>query len=125
MIGERVLRPAAVIVAKGGSVEQLPSSSVADSVIPPGAMKVPENAVSSLDVLNDTYPEAQSTTFGRQLGNDKKHSGVYEGVSEQEGVTQIRRGHPAGGGDSAKSQQGGPSGKGTKLNTSILPSKSK
>jgi molecular chaperone GrpE len=125
MIGERVLRPAAVIVAKGGSVEQLPSSSVADSVIPPGAMKVPENAVSSLDVLNDPYPEAQSTTFGRQLGNDKKHSGVYEGVSEQEGVTQIRRGHPAGGGDSAKSQQGGPSGKGTKLNTSILPSKSK
>jgi molecular chaperone GrpE len=125
MIGERVLRPAAVIVAKGGSVEQMPSTSRTDAAIPPGAMKVPENAVSSLDVLNDTYPEAQSTTFGRQLGNDKKHSGVYEEVSEQEGVTQFRRSHPTGGGDSAKSQQGGPSGKGTKLNEAILPSKSK
>lgn len=125
MIGERVLRPAAVIVAKGGSVEQLPSTSLNDSAIPPGAMKVPENAVSSLDVLNDTYPEAQSTTFGRQLGNDKKHSGVYEEVSDQEGVTQFRRSHPAGGGDLAKSQQGAPSGKGTKLNKAILPSKSK
>jgi molecular chaperone GrpE len=125
MIGERVLRPAAVIVAKGGSVEQQPAKSHADSAIPPGAMKVPDNAISSLDVRNDTYQETKSTAFGRQLGNDKKHSGVYEGASEQEGVAQFRRSISVGVGDSAKSQQGGAGGKGTNLNTPILSPKSK
>jgi molecular chaperone GrpE len=117
MIGERVLRPAAVIVAKGGSVEQPSSSSLpSEAAIPLGAMKVPDDAISSLDVRNN-HQEAKSTAFGRQLGK--------EGASEQEGVAQLRRNISVGGGDSSKSQQGGASGKGTILNTPILSPKSK
>lgn len=48
MIGERVLRPAAVIVAKGGSIAEQPIKGGGDSeTIPPGAMRVPNDAVSS------------------------------------------------------------------------------
>jgi molecular chaperone GrpE len=48
MIGDRILRPAAVIVAKGGGVvEQPKSDSDAGEVIPPGAMRVPTEGVSS------------------------------------------------------------------------------
>ncbi len=125
MIGERVLRPAAVIVAKGGSMEK-PSSLLAETDIPPGAMKVPDDAVSSLDVRNNIQQEAQSTTFGRQLGNDRKHSGGYKGASEQESVAQFRRGQSGSNrGESSKSQQGAPGGKSTILNTPILTPKSK
>ncbi len=47
MIGDRVLRPAAVIVAKGGSAEQSPRGGEGEEPIPPGAMRVPNDAVSS------------------------------------------------------------------------------
>jgi molecular chaperone GrpE len=49
MIGDRVLRPAAVIVAKGGGqVEQAQQrTSESEGAVPPGAMRVPEDAVSS------------------------------------------------------------------------------
>lgn len=59
MIDERVLRPAAVIVAKGGSGNEKPSgnnnngnnnaqpSTTSETKIPVGAMKVPEDAISS------------------------------------------------------------------------------
>jgi molecular chaperone GrpE len=46
MIGERVLRPAAVIVAKGGGVVEQPKRSGEES-LPSGAMRVPNDAVSS------------------------------------------------------------------------------
>ena len=47
MIGDRVLRPAAVIVAKGGAVAEQPRASEPEETIPPGAMRVPDDAVSS------------------------------------------------------------------------------
>jgi molecular chaperone GrpE len=54
MIGDRVLRPAAVIVAKGGTVEAQPKNSgnEGEESIPPGAMRVPNDAVSSASSLH-------------------------------------------------------------------------
>jgi molecular chaperone GrpE len=51
MIGDRVLRPAAVIVAKGGGPQEQPRqpdrAEMVEEPLPPGAMRVPETAVSS------------------------------------------------------------------------------
>ncbi len=49
MIGDRVLRPAAVIVAKGGGVVEQPKSggNEGGETLPPGAMRVPNDAMSS------------------------------------------------------------------------------
>ncbi len=52
MIGDRVLRPAAVIVAKGGGVSEQTRGSDNEPSIPPGAMRVPNDAVSSSSVRN-------------------------------------------------------------------------
>ncbi|MEJ2123873.1 MAG: nucleotide exchange factor GrpE [Alphaproteobacteria bacterium] len=130
MIGERVLRPAAVIVAKGGVVEQPSSSSsskspASDAVIPPGAMKVPDDAISSLDVRSPAPRQEAPTVFGRQLGNEKRQSGAFEGASGQEAVAPFRRSHPTGG-DGARAQQGAhSSSKAAKINRPIISPKSK
>jgi molecular chaperone GrpE len=47
MIGDRVLRPAAVIVAKGGGVVEQPKSGGEGESVPPGAMRVPNEAAQS------------------------------------------------------------------------------
>lgn len=49
MIGDRILRPAAVIVAKGGGVVEQAKSGGGEGgdIVPPGAMRVPNEGVSS------------------------------------------------------------------------------
>ena len=100
MIGERVLRPAAVIVAKGGESSNKSSGSKPpkqdEDSIPPGAMKVPEDVASSRDSQEDQQPasgtrrDPQESVLGREFQSDRRRgsSGPQAG---DERVTQFRR----------------------------------
>jgi molecular chaperone GrpE len=96
MIDERVLRPAAVIVAKGSQGID-PSKSYegpkADEPLPPGAMKVPDEVVTSspeLDPLSQTRggrPDVQQNVLGRDYQAERRRQ---QGGEEQR-VTNFRR----------------------------------
>lgn len=121
MIGERVLRPAAVIVAKGGTVEQMPKPSAdgAPDNIPLGAMKIPDDAVSSASTAIEPAHvpgrvDVQQTVFGRHLSGEKRRSSLADDALADERVANFRRARPAnnggaGGGnhDAGRHQQGG------------------
>lgn len=124
MIGERVLRPAAVIVAKGGTVEQ-PKASGGDGIpdhIPLGAMKIPDDAVSSSSVSLPIEPthvsghvDMQQTVFGRHLSGDKRRVSLADDALAEERVANFRRARPAnsgGGGHPDAGRQHHPGGGG-------------
>lgn len=99
MIGERVLRPAAVIVAKGGEGSEKPKASPAqtdeEEPIPPGAMKVPEGVASSRlspDVLSskNKHSETQESVLGREFQAERRRSSPGSAGAEER-VTQFRR----------------------------------
>ena len=95
MIGDRVLRPAAVIVAKGGGAAEQTRGSDGEGSIPPGAMRVPDDAVSSSlarqsgpggpDARNRTHkpdePQASWTPDERvaQFRRARQQGGAFEG----------------------------------------------
>lgn len=118
MIGERVLRPAAVIVAKGGMVEQPKAGGdgVPDS-LPLGAMKIPDDAVSSAIEPAHVSGRAdmQQTVFGRHLSGDKRRSSLADDALGEERVANFRRSRPNnGGGGGQERHQGGGGGGGHK-----------
>lgn len=123
MIGERVLRPAAVIVAKGGGAYEpatTPLTGTGGGSIPLGAMKVPDDAISSLDVAGPRS-EPQQTVFGRQLAGEKRRSGLYDEPPHQERVAPFRRApRPA---EPQRPQQSGQMNKPSSLNKPIINSK--
>jgi molecular chaperone GrpE len=85
MIDERVLRPAAVIVAKGGgAVDQMPKPA-AEIIpdIPLGAMKIPTEVVSSAGMEPAAHYDPAATVFGRQLGGGRRTSIADEAVGER------------------------------------------
>jgi molecular chaperone GrpE len=105
MIGDRVLRPAAVIVAKGGMVEQ-PRSGESD-VIPPGAMRVPSDAVSSSSFHQGAGGETEFLArTGRAAADEawrqKQNEGQSQNPSQEnrpdERVAPMRRQRQGGGG---------------------------
>ena len=104
MIGERVLRPAAVIVAKEPPPAEKPSGSSQgnaadeDDVIPPGAMKVPE----PMDSAQGAPPtgdrsgsrgvrvDVQSNALGRDFPADRRRPNPSQ-ASNEDRVAQMRR----------------------------------
>jgi molecular chaperone GrpE len=100
MIGERVLRPAAVIVAKGGQGSDASKNggkagkSDKDEPIPPGAMKIPENVVSTDRTAGESagdsgHPDMQQPVLGREFqGRRRQNAASTEGA---ERVAQFRR----------------------------------
>lgn len=102
MIGERVLRPAAVIVAKGGGAAEQPRRSESEEAIPTGAMRVPNDAVSS----SSTPPRGNAgeaeffARTGRMSADESWRPNVNEGQEprQEERVAPIRRPHRTGGG---------------------------
>lgn len=79
MIDERVLRPAAVIVAKGSIRPEPPMSpghQTGGDPVPPGAMKVPGDVVFSASARPPAPPKAprpdvQQTVLGREFHGDQ------------------------------------------------------
>lgn len=102
MIDERVLRPAAVIVAKGSVRPEPPASSghhAGGDQVPPGAMKVPDEVISS-SLARDTAqqkparPDVQQTVLGREFHNDpppERRRQNTSGAGAEERVAQFRR----------------------------------
>ncbi len=94
MIGERVLRPAAVIVAKGGEAtdrSQEPGSGHEKAPIPPGAMKVPEDVASS-SPAPDLEPRSESRAGGgNALGRDFQTERRRPSTGSDERAAQFRR----------------------------------
>jgi molecular chaperone GrpE len=107
MIGERVLRPAAVIVAKGGSIGEAPKGGGEDGDIPPGAMRVPGEAVSSAAGDEGQHDEA---SFLARIGGLKTEEPVRtsrsadDPVWADERITRLRRPKPAGSGGRQQTQ---------------------
>ncbi len=112
MIGERVLRPAAVIVAKGGSAVEQPQKAggeggASQETIPLGAMKIPDNAVSSAsEAALRGQLDVQQTVFGRHLSNEKRRPSLKSEALTEERVAQFRRGARQGGGGGGASHEG-------------------
>lgn len=104
MIGERVLRPAAVIVAKGGTATEQPQKSGGEAesgpeTIPLGAMKIPDDAVSSAsEAAIRGQLDTQQTVFGRHLSNEKRRPSLQSEALTDERVAQFRRNARQGGG---------------------------
>jgi molecular chaperone GrpE len=101
MIGERVLRPAAVIVAKESQASTPPSGSSdasadEDEIIPPGAMKVPEDIEAQADLSASQHGarvrvDVQQSVLGsRELQGDRRRAGAGGGGASGE-PTQFRR----------------------------------
>jgi molecular chaperone GrpE len=94
MIDERVLRPAAVIVAKGTVRPEPPASSGPQSggdPVPPGAMKVPDDVVSS---AREKRPDVQQTVLGREFHAEQppeRRRQASGGSGGDERVAQFRR----------------------------------
>jgi molecular chaperone GrpE len=100
MIGERVLRPAAVIVAKGGQGSDASKNSGKseksdkDEPIPPGAMKIPESVVlpegaAGEPVGDSAHPDMQQPVLGREFqGRRRQSASAAEGA---ERVAPFRR----------------------------------
>jgi len=77
MIDERVLRPAAVIVAKGGLTSETPKPSLEkkDEPVPPGAMKVPDDVVTSPmggPSAKPPRPDVQQNVLGREMAEQRR-----------------------------------------------------
>jgi len=105
MIGERVLRPAAVIVSKESTGTEKASDetpSEQDEIeeqVPPGAMKVPEGVESvsaEVNRMNDTPPprnarvDVQQNVLGRDFQKDRRRQNA--GTAENDDrVAQFRR----------------------------------
>lgn len=125
MIGDRVLRPAAVIVAKGGQVEQPQRAEPAEDIVPPGAMRVPEGAVSSSTAPRQPGPggqgqQQQQQTRPRQQGPDDQGSWAGD-----ERVAPFRRGRPGAPGGAEPPRQGqqpgqGPGGRSSTLHKPVI-----
>ena len=103
MIDERVLRPAAVIVAKGSvrpepPMQSEPPQSGSDPV-PPGAMRVPDDVVSSASnsardgaAPKSPRPDVQQTVLGREFqGEADRRRQASSGQTAEERVAQFRR----------------------------------
>jgi molecular chaperone GrpE len=119
MIGDRILRPAAVIVAKGGNmVEQVQRPAPADEPLPPGAMRVPNDAVSSSGPhVDENDPSARSRPGGMNDQDARRGPGGGERQENDERVATFRRarqhnagGNGGGGYDNQRQQGGGGSG---------------
>lgn len=131
MIGERVLRPAAVIVAKGGgAVEQAPKAGGGEAPpkedsIPLGAMRIPDDAVSSAsEAAFRSQLDMQQTVFGRSLSNDKRRPSLAADALSEERVAHFKRGRQGGGGGGgheAPRQQSAPAHKPTSLVKPVIP----
>lgn len=106
MIDERVLRPAAVIVAKGSVRAEPPvppsSQQSGGDMVPPGAMKVPDGVVSSSSARETQQqqprtgrPDVQQTVLGRdhypEQQSERRRQGPGQG---DERVSQFRRPRP-------------------------------
>lgn len=120
MIDERVLRPAAVIVAKGGgAIDQMPKPAVeAIPDIPLGAMKIPAEVVSS-SAMEPPHFDPSATVFGRQLGTGRRNSIADEAVNEHRAPPPPqRRPRPNSGGQEARPQGG--AAKSTSLHKPII-----
>ncbi len=94
MIGERVLRPAAVIVAKGSETSEKPKPPAKDDdkdePVPPGAMKVPEELASSPEPQQQEAqpprsgrPDVQHNVLGREFQAERRRQGQQPGGSEE------------------------------------------
>ena len=95
MIGDRVLRPAAVPVAKGGGVaEQIRGGGEGEGPIPPGAMRVPNDAVSS--------SSARQAERERRA-EESRHHREEPSWSADERVAQFRRARQAAGNGASSS----------------------
>jgi molecular chaperone GrpE (heat shock protein) len=100
MIGDRVLRPAAVIVAKGGAVAEPQQQRASDKeeTLPPGAMRVPNDAVSS-GSGQQRGGETEAQFRARQQGGnpqDPRRPGNEQAPDER--VASFRRARQAGAG---------------------------
>ncbi len=103
MIDERVLRPAAVIVAKGSVRPEPPTPSgppPGGDKVPPGAMKVPDDVVSSSAARDEAQqkpprPDVQQTVLGRDFQTDQPpergRRQNASGASAEERVAPFRR----------------------------------
>ena len=104
MIDERVLRPAAVIVAKGSIRPEPPASSGHQTGggdhVPPGAMKVPDDVVSSSSARETAHqprparPDVQQTVLGREFHPNQppeRRRQNTSGASAEERVAPFRR----------------------------------
>lgn len=119
MIAERVLRPAAVIVAKGGTSTDVavPNKEVEDpNRLPPGATKVPEEVQAEQEMAAEgefaSMPKAANRVEGRAASGRefqverKRPSAPPGGLDER--VSQIRRQpppRPAGSVEAPRNQQ--------------------
>ncbi len=98
MIDERILRPAAVIVAKGSKASEAPEPSAApgnEEPIPPGAMKVPSDAVSSSSSsetlqTRGSRPDVQQNVLGREFQAERRRQ-TAANPGGDERVAQFRR----------------------------------
>jgi molecular chaperone GrpE len=97
MIGDRVLRPAAVIVAKGGGVAEQTrgGGSEGEEPIPPGAMRVPNDAVSS--------SSARQAERERRAEEARYQHRDDQSWSTDERVAQFRRARQAAGNGTSSS----------------------
>ncbi len=130
MIGDRVLRPAAVIVAKGGSgVEKQTQNkeSEAPNKLPPGATKVPEEvqAEQEMGAEADTVPPQPANrtegraASGREFQVERKRSTAGPGGPDER-VSQMRRQQrPQGSHETPRSQ---PAGKPSALHKPVINS---
>ena len=102
MIDERVLRPAAVIVAKGSVRPEPPVASGhqgGGDQVPPGAMKVPDDVMSSASARDTAQhkpsrPDVQQTVLGREFHADQppeRRRQNSSGASAAERVAPFRR----------------------------------
>lgn len=103
MIDERVLRPAAVIVAKGSTRAEPPAPSghqPGGDPIPPGAMKVPDDVMSSAASARDSAqnkqprPDVQQTVLGREFHAEQppeRRRPNPSGAGAEERVATLRR----------------------------------
>jgi molecular chaperone GrpE len=108
MIGERVLRPAAVIVAKGGGVVEQPKSGGDGDALPPGAMRVPNDAVPSSSFRQGASGEQEFLArTGRMPADETWRPNPNEGQAAgrpEERPAPVRRRQGAGGPYSARQQ---------------------
>lgn len=130
MIDERVLRPAAVIVAKGSSKgSETPSAAGPgtqqgnDEPIPPGAMKVPSDVVSSADnpQARGIRPEVHQNVLGREFQGERRR----QPGGNEERVAQYRRQRAAGGDHEGRPQGGQGLNKASALHKPVIGGSSK
>ena len=119
MIDERVLRPAAVIVAKGGQGVVDPSKSYdvpkADEPLPPGAMKVPDEVVTSSPELDPPAqparggrPDVQQNVLGRDYQAERRRPQGGQHSGDEQRVTNFRRSRGGGQQGDAQGTDGRP-----------------